>query len=220
MIELLHIEGYHEYDGGRSAHLSLVPSADLQRLAANDRLRFRHEAGFVSCYCEDDRELVTERDHLCFWLTPTHDDFFYYSDYAPELRFNIPRFLWTTPTVEGDRVVLQTEALEDPVPPQFHRQGDPVPDNALGLVAIPCDQLEEAKTFRVPFGTRKTFWEYRIQASEPADQIQFLIEDREEEWTFESAGRVDEAVLFRSSQPIPYQKKSLQPAHPDLEAGG
>lgn len=205
MKALFEIECIHEYFGGRTPHLDIQTLPFVQNLIHKDRLRVKFDTGAIQCLCEDDEEVLEEYTELCFWLSFNNEDFVHYSDFSEELVFNTPRLQWTQPK-QGEEQTLVAEELSKENEKKWVTASN-VPNNTIGIIIIPTTLLKKQSNFQIQFKTKQTFWEYKIHSKQLSKDWSFSVEDKEQEWLFESSN-LNENRTFRSSAPIPYQRKA------------
>lgn len=206
MIEIFDISIRHEYEMGKSTQVYLQAFSTLNRLEFNNRLRMKKEVGAMRCFCEEDRLLLSENDYLCFWMRYQNTDFLQYSDYSKDILFDSPKFQWikSEKKESEDAYSLVTEVLTDKTREDLI-QNEPVPSHTIGIVAISTQLIEEKTAFEIQFNTKNTFWQYRIQSDLEPQNWAFSIEDKEEEWEFESNADSGE-LRFTSKTVLPYFK--------------
>lgn len=209
MIEIFNISMIHEYEQGKSNHLSLVPFPDLKQFEFKSRLRFKSDVGSLRCYSEEDKSLLSEYDYFCFWLIYINTDLISYSAFGQNLLFDYPKFIWTD-LEEGkanDKYILKADRLNEDSIIKFGLNKAAKPRNAIGVVAIKSEFVTDNLSFEVHFKTATTRWQYRIQADFELADWKFTIEDKKEELEFESELKSGE-LWFTSKTALPYFKYS------------
>ena len=221
MTPFFSIEFKHRIDGRRTAHLALRLAAAQQRLVRNSRFLFRQSPGYLNCLIEDDESIVSELDHLLFWVICTHDEFYQYTDLPAAMVFNGPILLWhnagssegliasSTPEELTEANILKSVLLHKHQDQSLIDLAGAMPANVIGLIAIDIRKIKKGVAYIYKFNAKKTYWRYHIHPRKPQDTWNYTIVDTMSKWKFdqieEEAG---DWISFQSTDPIAYQDKA------------